>query len=136
MDLQDLREAPNRIARAAEVVAGRRAEIRDLEASIRERQLMIVGSRHSKDWGANEGDRKNAQATAFGADHILGRLQRDLKSAEIDLAMDEIEEARQKNLFYALRTLAEYEAALALSGRTITGAGIGEYIATAADIGM
>lgn len=79
-------------------------------------------------------ERKLAKAAAYRSDLAYKNLTEFIAELEADLASQEASLNKEKNLFYALRTMAELQAAQWLAGRTVGGAMNG--LVTADEIGL
>lgn len=131
-----LADLPGQIAQAESEVADLRKFIKDAKTALDNREVDIIASRDAKAWGSNAEDRKNAQSLVFRSDDSHRRLTGQIASAEHDLAKMVIDVDRLKTTFYAFRTMAELSAAYMLGGRSVASNGNGQYIASAAELGL
>jgi hypothetical protein len=110
-------------------IAELRKTIKDYKAQLEARQTAIALSREAKAWGSNEEERKLNKSQAFATDAECKTLTKDITMRENDVTAEEVSLTRDKNLFYAFRSMAELHAAYLLSGRSVAANGNGNAIA-------
>lgn len=134
--IQHLMDLPQEIANAENSANEIRQAAKHFKDEAAKRELEIISSKSAKEWGSNDKERKTNQELALITDKRMKTLFHDGYTAEQELAEQEVEVSRLKNMFYAARTLSELKAAQMLSDRSIAANGNGRVMANAADLGL
>jgi hypothetical protein len=134
--VESLLDLPNQICSVELGIAELRNGIKMDKQLLEHREVKILTSRG--DWGKNDKERKTAQDAAFAADARHMVVTRAIAKAEHNLACEEAELTRLKNLFYAYRSVAELTSAHSLGGRSVAAAanGLATVDITADEIGL
>lgn len=127
--MEGLYDLPSRIAHIDYRLTELRVTLKDAKRDLEERQAAIAMSREPKAWGSNEEERKLAKAAAYRTDKACQTLSANIDDLEADILSEEVSLTRDKNLFYAFRSMAELHAAYLLSGRSVAANGNGNAIA-------
>lgn len=127
--MDGLYDMPGQIAHIEYRLGELRLELKHLRQSLDERQAEIAMSREAKAWGSNEEERNLAKAAAYRFDSVCRGLTEKIDDAEADMMSEDVSLTRDKNLFYAFRSMAELHAAYLLCGRSVAANGNGNAIA-------
>ena len=127
--MDGLYDLPSQITDTELRIAELRKTIKEHKADLEARQTAIALSREAKAWGSNEEERKLTKSQAFATDAECIRHTKNITMMENDANAEDISLTRDKNLFYAFRSMAELHAAYLLSGRSVAANGNGNAIA-------
>lgn len=129
-----LYDQPSEIAQKEYMIGELKLDLKEGEQLLENRQNDIAMSREAKAWGSNEEERKLAKAAAYRADILCKQINERLFDLRAEIMAQEVAVNRERNLFYALRSMAELSAAMLLGGKTVGGAVAS--VATAEELGL